>query len=84
MILPYATAVQALHVAERVRNRIKSLSWPQVGLLVTISGGVCEYSGSDIDGLVEAADRRLYEAKAGGRDRVIGPPDPNSPMRASQ
>ncbi len=71
MILPYANAAQAMHVAERVCARVKALTWPQPGLEVTISGGVCEYAGMDIDAFVDAADRKLYEAKAGGRNRVI-------------
>lgn len=71
MILPYANAAQALHVAQRICARVKALTWPQPGLEVTISGGVCEYAGMDIDAFVDAADRKLYEAKAGGRNRVI-------------
>jgi diguanylate cyclase (GGDEF)-like protein len=72
VILPYADAGEALEVAERVRARLAALTWPQLGLRITVSGGVAEYAGLDLDALVEAADRKLYEAKAAGRDRVIG------------
>jgi diguanylate cyclase (GGDEF)-like protein len=72
VILPYANTAVALDVAERIRAGIDALTWSKPGLRVTLSGGVCEYAGTDIDTLVDAADRRLYEAKAAGRDRVIG------------
>jgi diguanylate cyclase (GGDEF)-like protein len=72
VILPYADARQALEVAERVRTRLAALTWPQPGLRITVSGGVAEYMGPGIDALVEAADRKLYEAKAAGRNRVVG------------
>jgi PleD family two-component response regulator len=50
----------------------EDLAWAEPGLRVTVSGGVCEYAGLDIDAFVDAADRKLYEAKSAGRDRVIG------------
>lgn len=39
---------------------------------VTLSAGVAAYpaNGTDLDGLVAAADHALYQAKAAGRDRV--------------
>ena len=41
---------------------------------ITISGGVALYpdEGGDWDTLFSLADRRLYAAKAAGRNRVIG------------
>ncbi len=72
VILPLTSAALALEVAERIRRTVKALTWSQPGLRVTVSGGVCEYAGMDVDGLVEIADQRLYRAKDGGRDRVVG------------
>ncbi|WP_296809506.1 GGDEF domain-containing protein [Thiocapsa sp.] len=72
VILPHTCAALALEVAERIRTTVKALTWSQRGLQVTVSGGVCEYAGMDVDGLIEIADQRLYRAKAGGRDRVAG------------
>jgi diguanylate cyclase (GGDEF)-like protein len=72
VILPGTDAAEALTVAERIRARIKGLAWPEPGISVTISAGIGEYRDTDIDALVDAADRKLYEAKAAGRDRVVG------------
>jgi diguanylate cyclase (GGDEF)-like protein len=72
VILPYTGAAEALNVAERIRTRIRALAWPEPGLRVTISAGIAEYRHTDVDALVDAADRKLYEAKAAGRDRVVG------------
>lgn len=42
----------------------------------TLSGGIAMFptDGKTWDELFTAADRRLYTAKQGGRDRVVGPP----------
>jgi diguanylate cyclase (GGDEF)-like protein len=71
VILPHTSTAAAMEVAERIRCAVKALTWTQHGLRVTVSGGVCEYAGMDVDGLVEIADQRLYRAKEGGRDRVV-------------
>jgi diguanylate cyclase (GGDEF)-like protein len=81
MILPDTGAAEALAIAERIRAAVKALTWPELGLRLTLSGGVCEHAGSDVDGLLERADRRLYAAKAGGRDRIVAE-DPEDPHLA--
>jgi diguanylate cyclase (GGDEF)-like protein len=43
---------------------------------LTASIGIAEYSAdhlNDWKSLVELADQRMYRAKQGGRDRVVGP-----------
>ncbi|TCT22235.1 GGDEF domain-containing protein [Thiobaca trueperi] len=72
VILPHASAPEALEVAERIGAVIKSLQWSQPALRVTISGGVQQYKGEELDEFVELADRKLYQAKTDGRDRVVG------------
>jgi diguanylate cyclase (GGDEF)-like protein len=57
--------------AERIRaavGRIDSANRP-----VTVSGGVAAFpeDAQDGDSLVECADRRLYEAKRAGKNRVL-------------
>ncbi|AFL74441.1 GGDEF domain-containing protein [Thiocystis violascens] len=71
VILPHADAAKAKDIAERIRITLKTLKWPQPRLRVTVSAGVQEYSVESLDEFVEAADRKLYQAKEGGRDRVV-------------
>ncbi|WP_374013459.1 diguanylate cyclase [Pseudoxanthomonas koreensis] len=59
---------------ERLRQRIEDLRVPMRGeeLQMTVSIGVCSaMPGDDLHQLITEADRRLYLAKAGGRNRVV-------------
>lgn len=63
-------------VAERLRERIAALNIPtERGVLtVTVSAGCASLSTSEDktpEGLIGAADRRLYGAKHAGRNRVV-------------
>lgn len=72
VIMPATRTTEARERAEQIRLAVKSLSWSEPDLGMTLSGGVCEYRGGNIDTLLECADQRLYAAKAAGRDRVVG------------
>jgi len=74
----------ALALAERLRLGVAGLiivhGWTRIR--VTLSIGVATTEGSpDLadTALVEAADRLLYEAKAGGRNRTVASSSPESP-----
>jgi diguanylate cyclase (GGDEF)-like protein len=77
VILPFTPREGALIVAERIRARIEALriSWERQDLGVTISVGCAE--GSDPGHaraavkLLRNADDALYDAKEGGRNRVV-------------
>lgn len=63
---------EALHVAERLRLRIENLAFHsrQQPIRITLSCGVATLLGNDTpESVFERADRALYQAKRGGRNR---------------
>ena len=70
----------ALAAAERLRARVaaSTVGYDHSALTLTVSGGLAMYpaDGGSWDELFAAADRRLYESKAGGRNRITGPAKP--------
>jgi diguanylate cyclase (GGDEF)-like protein/hemerythrin-like metal-binding protein len=60
----------ALGLAEKLRKAVAAIPFPGVGQ-VTMSLGVAEYlRGESLAAWIERADQALYQAKAGGRNRV--------------
>lgn len=60
--------------AERVRLAVEAMSCPVDGemIRITLSGGVAGHSiDESIENLMQRADRLLYEAKSGGRNRIV-------------
>jgi diguanylate cyclase (GGDEF)-like protein len=72
VILPETPLQGAIHVAERIRERIAAIPFPSMGSGVTDSIGVANYPVNALwkEDLIRVADRALYVAKNGGRDRV--------------
>ncbi|HET7456058.1 MAG TPA: diguanylate cyclase [Gemmatimonadaceae bacterium] len=71
IVLPETTVDGAQQVAERIRARIAAEDFP--GRQITLSIGVAEFP-TDADlpqAVIAVADAALYEAKRGGRDRVV-------------
>jgi diguanylate cyclase (GGDEF)-like protein len=71
-------AARAISAANRLRELVAAMPSPYAGEILlspTLSGGVATYpeDGRDWDTLFAAADGRLYAAKAGGRNRIVGP-----------
>jgi diguanylate cyclase (GGDEF)-like protein len=63
----------ALALGERIRREIAA-SVESAGSRATVSIGIatCSAEAADYDALFQLADRRLYQAKAAGRNCVIG------------
>ncbi|QLI81362.1 GGDEF domain-containing protein [Chitinibacter fontanus] len=67
---PHMPAELAIGLAEKIRSSICEAQWPE-SIAVTCSCGVASLvAGEDFDGLIERADKALYQAKRGGRNRV--------------
>ncbi len=81
VLLPHTDHDEAVALAERLRQRVEALPLPEpefpAGCRVTVSIGVATLPdhASDAEGLLGAADRALYGAKGGGRNRVVGAGD---------
>ena len=79
VVLPDTDETGAMEVLERIRQAIADLGIPHEGSsvasMVTISAGVAVLDTFDDTNspkaLLKAADRALYSAKSGGRNRVV-------------
>jgi diguanylate cyclase (GGDEF)-like protein len=71
ILLPEADTAEAVRSAERLRQSVEDLFRPDVGL--TVSVGVASFPdhAGTIGGLVKAADKALYAAKAQGKNRTV-------------
>lgn len=70
VVLPETSYSGALLCAEKIREKVATVS-QRVGFDVTISGGVYQPGpGESISDLLTRADARLYEAKNKGRNRI--------------
>ena len=80
LLLPGMDSTAAVERAERLRRRMEEtvIRIPRRADpgRITISIGVSAYriDGDSPEALLDAADARLFEAKEGGRNRVVGPP----------
>lgn len=75
VLFPETTLEQALEVAERLRQAIAAMNVRiESGLCIrfTVSMGLAALDNNDInlDGLLTQADKALYQAKYGGRNKV--------------
>jgi diguanylate cyclase (GGDEF)-like protein len=72
---PGSTLEEAAALAERIKGKIrgKMISSGSRSISVTVSAGVTSLSGQDMqaDSMLARADYALYQAKQGGRDRVV-------------
>ena len=78
VLMPEASRVEGLAMAERLRqeiSRMKVVTTTADTLTLTVSLGVAELGpdeGENLETLIARADRAMYEAKAAGRNTVRG------------
>lgn len=75
LLMRDVTGAQAAAICERLRQLVQDHDWTCIhpDLTLTMSVGVA--TGAEAathDAVVQIADARLYEAKRGGRNRVVG------------
>lgn len=74
LLLPETAGPGATHLAENIRVALAAvtISLPDRSLIVTASFGVTEFrDGESLEAAIVRADRALYRAKQGGRNRVV-------------
>ncbi len=69
VIYPGTSLANAARISERIRRAVADQAF-ESNLHVTISGGIAEYRGQDLPELIDTADRKLYESKGAGKNRV--------------
>lgn len=77
ILFAYCDQAHAVQLAERVRLAIESIDTSDLhdGLTLSASIGFTVFrQGEDIDTTLRRADDALYQAKAAGRNRVVGNP----------
>jgi diguanylate cyclase len=73
LVLPGTARDEAALIVERLRAMIAELDWNAfaIDMAVTISAGIASLAPDDSsDAILARADRALYAAKAGGRNRI--------------
>ncbi len=82
LVMPATTAADAMATMARLRDRLQQQRFDDIApdLAVTFSAGVSECVGpGDLEAAIERADAAMYEAKHGGRDRVVAAPAAHPP-----
>jgi diguanylate cyclase (GGDEF)-like protein len=70
IVLPGVDLDQARRLAERVRHAVEVLESKGIGRITISAGAAALESDYDFDSMLALADRRLYQAKTSGRNRV--------------
>lgn len=69
IILTDTDISNAINLAEKIRKSVEEFRIN--GVRVTISGGIQQYDGSNKDDLISNADKKLYDAKRSGKNKIL-------------
>ena len=69
VIFPNTKPEQALIVCERIRANVEAFDFTD-HIRITVSGGIATYKNDEITAFVDRADKKMYDAKHHGRNRV--------------
>ena len=69
IIMPDTDLGEAALLIKRIKENVKEAQFDQ-GIKVTLSGGVSDYRGESVHGLIRSSDLMLYRAKKKGKNRV--------------
>ena len=70
VILNDADLDSAFNTAERIREAVEKYLFSE-GISITLSGGVKQYEGEEMNEFIHEADKRLYGAKKNGKNQVM-------------
>lgn len=78
IVMPDTPLHAAEMIAERIRNEIARTPFPvcegkTIGVTVSVGVSTLRRPGDTVEALMKRADMALYEAKTGGRNRVVAP-----------
>jgi diguanylate cyclase (GGDEF)-like protein len=71
IICPDTGLKGSLNLAEKLRKRIAGSHFPEIGLLTASMGVAVHIRDENADLFIARADKALYRAKKGGRNRVV-------------
>jgi len=70
LIMPDTDLAKARSMCQRIQTTIQNASFEK-DITVTLSYGISQYANETIDEFIGKADRKLYAAKAAGKDRFV-------------
>lgn len=70
ILLPQTTLLEAITIADRLREKVEKTKFPNRQVTVSIGLATCSAELCVANELISAADKALYEAKTKGRNRV--------------
>ena len=70
ILLPQTTASEARIIAERVREHVATIDFPNRKVTISIGVATCSPCIYTADDIIRAADKALYEAKRCGKNNI--------------